>query len=94
MTSNSYVPDMFELIDCYAAHMEEHAGEDFRTSQADAERGIAKIKADARRSLIRELLADAELEAGIGRQGNDDERVKTAEKVIEMLNNTQVEEEA
>lgn len=65
-----------------------------RDPHAEFDRFLAAIKADARRSLIQELLADAELEASIGRQGNDDERVKTAEKVIEMLNDTQVEEEA
>ena len=65
-----------------------------RDPHAEFDRFLAAIKADARRSLIQELLADAELEASIGRQGNDDERVKTAEKVIEMLNDTQVEGEA
>lgn len=62
--------------------------------RAEFDRFVANIKADARRSLLEELRADAELEASIGRQGNDDERVKTAEKVIEMLNDTRVEDEA
>ena len=38
-----------ELRDCYAETMEEHAGEDYATAKADAERGIARIKADALR---------------------------------------------
>lgn len=43
----SYTPDEAELVGCYAGSMEEHAGEDYATAKADAERGIAKIKADA-----------------------------------------------
>lgn len=49
MSTESYVPDEAELIGCYAGAMEEHAGEDYATAKADAERGIAKIKADALR---------------------------------------------
>lgn len=47
MTSNPYTPDEAELIGCYAGAMEEQAGENYATAKADAERGIAKIKADA-----------------------------------------------
>lgn len=47
MTSNPYTPDEAELIGCYAASMEEHAGENYATAKADAERGIAKIRAEA-----------------------------------------------
>lgn len=47
MTSNPYIPDETELRDCYAGLSEEYAGEDYATAKADAERGIAKIKADA-----------------------------------------------
>ena len=42
--TEKYVPDIAELIDCYAAHMEEHAGEPFREAQADAERGIKALQ--------------------------------------------------
>ena len=49
MTSNPYTPDEAELIGCYAGAMEEQAGENYATAKADAERGIAKIKADALR---------------------------------------------
>lgn len=49
MTAEPYTPDEAELIGCYAGAMEEHAGEDYATAKADAERGIAKIKADALR---------------------------------------------
>ena len=49
MSTEPYTPDEAELIGCYAGAMEEHAGEDYATAKADAERGIAKIKADALR---------------------------------------------
>ena len=55
------------------------------------DRAIAKVKADARQSLLEELTADAEHEARIGEQGNDSERVNAAEKIIEMLNDIQIE---
>lgn len=45
MTTEPYTPDEAELIGCYAASMEEHAGEDYATAKADAERGIEAIKA-------------------------------------------------
>lgn len=65
-------------------------------SELDAEfdRFIAKIKADERQSLLEELTADSEHEARIGEQGNDSERVNAAEKIIEMLNDIQIEREA
>lgn len=47
--SEKYTPDEAELIGCYAGAMEEQAGENYATAKADAERGIAKIKADALR---------------------------------------------
>lgn len=62
--------------------------------EAEARRGIAKIRADERQSLLEELTADAEHEARIGEQGNDSERVNAAEKIIEMLNDIQIEREA
>lgn len=46
--SDPYTPDETELRDCYAASLHEHAGEDYATAKADAERGIAKVKAKAR----------------------------------------------
>lgn len=49
MTTEPYTPDEAELIGCYAGAMEEQAGENYATAKADAERGIAKIKADALR---------------------------------------------
>ena len=49
MTTEPYTPDEAELIGCYAGAMEEHAGKDYATAKADAERGIAKLKADALR---------------------------------------------
>lgn len=55
MSTESYVPDEAELIGCYAGAMEEHAGEDYATAKADAERGIAKIKADALREAVEEF---------------------------------------
>lgn len=48
MTTELYTPDEAELRDCYALHMA-LSGEDYATAKADAERGIAKIKADALR---------------------------------------------
>ncbi|VEW13538.1 Uncharacterised protein [Brevibacterium casei] len=51
MTCDPYTPDETELRDCYAASLREHAGEDYTTAKADAERGIAKIKADALREI-------------------------------------------
>lgn len=45
--SEKYTPDETELRDCYAASMEEQAGEDYAAAKADAERGIAKIRAEA-----------------------------------------------
>lgn len=94
MSTEPYTPDEAELIGCYAGAMEEQAGENYDQAKADAERGIAKIKADAKEALIEELLADAELDVKIGRQGNDDERARIAEKFIDMLNDTRTEEEA
>ena len=44
---SDYTPDETELRDCYAASLHEHAGEDYTTAKADAERGIAKIRAEA-----------------------------------------------
>lgn len=46
--TEKYTPDEAELIDCYAASLHEHAGEDYATAKADAERGIQAIKAKAR----------------------------------------------
>ena len=46
MTTEPYTPDEAELIGCYAGAMEEQAGENYATAQADAERGIAKIKSE------------------------------------------------
>ena len=61
MTCDPYTPDETELIDCYAASLHEHAGEDYTTAKADAERGIAKIKADALREAAESLPAPVEL---------------------------------
>lgn len=47
--AEKYTPDEAELIGCYAGAMEEQAGENYDQAKADAERGIAKIKADALR---------------------------------------------
>lgn len=49
--SEKYTPDETELRDCYAASLHEHAGEDYATAKADAERGIAKIRADVLRDV-------------------------------------------
>lgn len=49
MATEPYIPDEVELIGCYAGVMEEQAGENYATAKADAERGIAKLKADALR---------------------------------------------
>ena len=49
--SEKYTPDEAELIGCYAGAMEEQAGEDYATAKADAERGIAKIRADVLRDV-------------------------------------------
>lgn len=51
--SDEYTPDEAELIGCYAGAMEEQAGENYDKAKADAERGIAKIKADAVREAMR-----------------------------------------
>lgn len=55
MTADPYTPDEAELIGCYAGSMEEQAGENYDQAKADAERGIAKIKADALREAAAEL---------------------------------------
>ena len=47
--SEKYTPDETELANCYAHVLEDRAGEDYDQAKADAERGIAKIKADALR---------------------------------------------
>lgn len=60
MTTEPYIPDKTELRDCYAAILHEHAGEDYTTAKADAERGIAKIKADALREAARDMRAQVE----------------------------------
>lgn len=52
MSTEPYTPDEAELIGCYAGVMEEQAGENYATAKADAERGIAKIKADAVREAV------------------------------------------
>lgn len=51
--SEKYTPDEAELIDSYAGVMDEYIGQDYDTAKADAERGIAKIKADAVREAMR-----------------------------------------
>ena len=58
MTSNPYTPDEAELIGCYAGAMEEQAGEDYATAKEDAERGIAKIKANSWDELARLIESD------------------------------------
>lgn len=62
--SEKYTPDETELRDCYAASLHEHAGEDYTTAKADAERGIAKLKADALREAAEAF--DARLSDGTG----------------------------
>lgn len=47
MNSEPYTPDEIELRDSYAGVMDEYVGQDYDQAKADAERGIAKIKADA-----------------------------------------------
>ncbi len=55
MTSaEPYAPGEAELIGCYAGAMEEQSGENYDAAKADAERGIAKIKADALRGAVRD----------------------------------------
>lgn len=49
MTTDPYTPDETELRDSYAGVMDEYVGQDYDQAKADAERGIAKIKADALR---------------------------------------------
>lgn len=49
MSTEPYTPDEIELRDCYAASLHEHAGENYDQAKADAERGIAKLKAEALR---------------------------------------------
>lgn len=88
-------PEEEEFIDTYVSAMSGGCTpiEDPERT-AEARRGIAKVKADERQSLLEELTADAEHEARIGEQGNDSERVNAAEKIIEMLNDIQIEREA
>lgn len=62
--SEKYTPDEAELIGCYAGAMEEQAGENYATAKADAERGIAKLKADALREAAEAF--DARLSDGTG----------------------------
>lgn len=56
MNTEPYTPDEAELIGCYAGAMEEQDGENYATAKADAERGIAKIKADAVLAAAEEVL--------------------------------------
>lgn len=53
MSTDPYVPDETELIDSYAGVMDEYIGQDYDQAKADAQRGIAKIKADALREVAR-----------------------------------------
>ncbi|WP_172170993.1 hypothetical protein [Brevibacterium sp. CT2-23B] len=53
--SEKYTPDEVELAHCYAGAMEEQAGENYDEAKADAERGIAKIKADALREAAKQF---------------------------------------
>ena len=46
MSTKPYTPDEFELRDCYALRMAVY-GVPLATAKTDAERGIAKIKAEA-----------------------------------------------
>ena len=55
--AEKYTPDEAELTGCYAGAMEELAGENYDQAKADAERGIAKIKADALREAAESLPA-------------------------------------
>ena len=59
MTADPYTPDEAELANCYAGAIGDQAGEDYTTAKADAERGIAKIKADALREAADNLNARA-----------------------------------
>lgn len=92
---SDYTPEEAEFIDTYVSAMSGGCTpiEDPERA-AEARRGIAKVKSDERQSLLEELTADAEHEARIGEQGNDSERVNAAEKIIEMLNDIQIEGEA
>ncbi|KHS52571.1 hypothetical protein [Brevibacterium linens] len=80
--SEKYTPDEAELIGCYAGAMEEHAGEDYRKVKADAERGIAKIKADAWAEGYRQGIEDErtanEVQMGVGPNRNNPYRWQEA----------------
>lgn len=52
---SDYTPDWADLRDCYALVMDERVGQDYDEAKADAERGIAKIKADARIAAWKEV---------------------------------------
>lgn len=78
MSTEPYVPSEMELATCYAEVMDEHAGENYDKARADAERGIAKIRDDARapfvltRVNIRKIKADALREAAEDMDNTDD----------------------
>lgn len=55
MNTEPYTPDEEELANCYAHVLEDRAGEEYATAKSDAERGIAKIKADALREAVEEF---------------------------------------
>lgn len=55
MRTEPYTPDEEELANCYAHVLEDRAGEEYATAKADAERGIAKVKADARIAAWKEV---------------------------------------
>lgn len=59
MTTEPYTPDETELCDSYAGVMNEYAGQSYDQAEADAERGIAKIKADALREFGKSLIKDS-----------------------------------
>lgn len=65
MSTEPYTPDEAELIGCYAGAMEEQAGENYDQAKADAERGIAKIKADA----LREAALNFEMSPHVSYRG-------------------------
>lgn len=87
-------PELADPEDTIREALRDTIGDGEGIDDAVMQRFINKVKSDERQSLLEELTADAEHEARIGEQGNDSERVNAAEKIIEMLNDIQIEGEA
>ena len=82
MTTEPYVPDWTDIRDRYAFHTSVHTGATVDEARRDAERGIAKIKADALREAANEL-SQMNTRAGVADPTRDSRRVRAMADRIE-----------